>query len=231
MYSILGLVISLLLVFRTNTAYDRWWEGRRHWGSLVNCSRNLAIKLKCILNVNEYFIFKELIPAYSLSLKHHLQGVVVHPHPNQQAELILNSIHLKYKKGLISESQLLILNLEWQQFTEICGSCERIKNTPIPFSYSAFVKKFLFFYTMLMPFAYVGNLHYFVVPLMVFIFYVLASIEIIAEEIENPFGIDENDLPLNQLCKEIKVSVEDIFENDIDKSRIEEEGKYDILEH
>lgn len=212
MYSVLGFVISLLLVFRTNTAYERWWEGRKLWGSLINCSRNLAIKLKAFLPAQNHPYFKDEIPNYALALKIHLQNTISHEHPNKQAGLIFSEINKLYKEGKITESQLLILNADWQQFTEICGACERIKNTPIPFSYSAFIKKFLFFYTMFMPFAYVSNLGYFVVPLVIFIFYVLASIEIIAEEIENPFGTDENDLPLENLCGVIKKSVGEIFD-------------------
>ncbi|MFM9945649.1 MAG: bestrophin family protein [Bacteroidia bacterium] len=211
MYSVLGFVISLLLVFRTNTAYERWWEGRKLWGSLVNSSRNLAIKLKTFLPSQSHSFFKQAIPDYSLALKIHLQNVPSHEHPNKQAGVILTEINKLFKEGKITEAQLIILNADWQQFTEICGACERIKNTPIPYSYSAFIKKFLFFYTMFMPFAYVSNLGYYVVPLVVFIFYVLASIELIAEEIENPFGDDDNDLPLDQLCDGIKKSVEEIF--------------------
>ena len=212
MYSVLGFVISLLLVFRTNTAYERWWEGRKLWGSLINTSRNLAIKLKAFLPSEHHSFFKQSIPDYSLALMVHLQNAVTHEHPNKQAEVILLEINKLHNEGKISEAQLIILNNDWQQLTEICRACERIKNTPIPFSYSAFIKKFLFFYTMFMPFAYVSNLGYFVIPLVIFIFYVLASIEIIAEEIENPFGDDENDLPLENLCDVIKKSVDDIFE-------------------
>src|SRR5918993_443077 len=65
MHSLLGLVISLLLVFRTNTAYDRWWEGRKLWGSLVNNSRNLAIKLQSFLEAEEERkLFRELMPHF-----------------------------------------------------------------------------------------------------------------------------------------------------------------------
>jgi putative membrane protein len=212
MYSVLGFVISLLLVFRTNTAYERWWEGRKLWGSLVNSSRNLSIKLKTFLPNEHHSFFKEQIPKYSLLLKVHLRSQVSHEHPNKQAEKIWNKINAHYNAQLFTDAQLMILNNDWQQFTEICGACERIKNSPIPFSYSAFLKKFLFFYTMFMPFAYVSSLGYYIVPLVVFIFYVLASIELIAEEIENPFGHDDNDLPLDTICEGIKKSVEDLFD-------------------
>jgi len=71
-HGLLGFVISMLLVFRTNTAYDRWWEGRKRWGSLVNNSRNLAIKLAVMLNAednNHRQYFRKLIPAYAYALK------------------------------------------------------------------------------------------------------------------------------------------------------------------
>lgn len=114
---------------------------------------------------------------------------------------------------VITENDLWLADQELRQFTDICGACERIKNTPIPFIYSIFLKKFIFFYVMLMPVAYVSNLGYLVVPMTVFIFYVLASIEVIAEEIENPFGTDGNDLPLDALCGIIKKTVGEVYEN------------------
>src|SRR6186713_3201649 len=76
-HTLLGFVISMLLVFRTNTAYDRWWEGRKQWGSLVNNSRNLAIKLHALIQAddkNTKAFFAELIPRFALELKNHLQS-------------------------------------------------------------------------------------------------------------------------------------------------------------
>ena len=78
-------------------------------------------------------------------------------------------------------------------------------------SYSAFIKKFVFFYIMSLPFAYVFSLGYFVIPVIVFIFYVLASIELISEEIEEPFGMDENDLPIKKIAENIKKHVEELI--------------------
>lgn len=96
---------------------------------------------------------------------------------------------------------------------DVCGACERIKNTPIPFSYSSFIKKFIFIYCFTLPLGYVSNLHYLVIPLVVFVFYVLASLEIIAEEIENPFGTDANDLPLDTICKNIHRTITQSFDH------------------
>jgi putative membrane protein len=131
--------------------------------------------------------------------------------PNQIAQVLYQKINDLHQVGKISGEQLIILNAELQSFTEVCGACERIKNTPIPYSYSAFIKKFIFFYVMTLPFGYVFNLGYYVIPVVIFIFYVLASLELIAEEIEDPFGNDENDLPTAKIAENIKRHVEEIL--------------------
>ncbi len=227
MHGMLGFVISLLLAYRTNTAYDRWWEGRKLWGALVNNSRNLALKLSAILkDEHDKKYLRFLIPTYAAILAKHLSDeevgqllfentelkINLEKHrPNQVAQVIFQKINDLYLKGKISGEQLIILNTELQSFTEVCGACERIKNTPIPYSYSAFIKKFIFFYVMTLPFGYVFNLGYYVVPVVVFIFYVLASLELIAEEIEDPFGSDANDLPTAKIASNIKKHVEELL--------------------
>ncbi|OYX27733.1 MAG: hypothetical protein B7Z06_03575 [Flavobacteriales bacterium 32-35-8] len=225
MHSMLGFVISLLLVFRTNTAYDRWWEGRKLWGSLVNNSRNLAMKLSVMLKEDhDRAYFRKLIPGYASILSKHLtdketslqlyEGIDLdyHKHrPNQIATMIYQKVSDLHEQHKISGDQLITINAELQSFTDICGACERIKNTPIPYSYSAFIKKFIFFYVMTLPFGYVFSLGYYAVPVVIFIFYVLASLELIAEEIEDPFGFDANDLPIEKISANIKKHVEEII--------------------
>ena len=106
---------------------------------------------------------------------------------------------------------MIILNNEVQSFTDICGACERIKNTPIPYSYSTFIKKFIFLFVLTLPYAYVFALGYYVIPVISFIFYVLASIELISEEIEEPFGYDDNDLPITKISENIKRHIEELI--------------------
>jgi len=112
---------------------------------------------------------------------------------------------------MICTSKLLFINPELQLFTDIWGACERIKNTPIPFSYSVFIKKFIFFYTITLPFGDVFSLGYYVIPVVAFVFYVLASLELIAEEIEDPFGGDENDIPTEKIAHNIHTHVWEIL--------------------
>lgn len=227
MHGMLGFVISLLLVFRTNTAYDRWWEGRKMWGALVNNSRNFAIKLSVVLtDEKDLTFFRKLIPSYASILNKHLKDeetgkqlfddvdleIDHHKHkPNQVAKMLFQKINDLYDSKKITGDQLIILNDEVKSFTDICGACERIKNTPIPYSYSAFLKKFIFFYVLTLPFGYAISLGYYVIPVVVFIFYVLSSLELIAEEIEDPFGSDENDLPTQKIAENIKKHVEELI--------------------
>ncbi len=232
LHNLLGFVLSLLLVFRTNTAYDRWWEGRKLWGTLVNNSRNLTIKLNALLKhseESERAFFRKTIPLFATLLKEHLSlestrlalDELDHPElanldrnkhlPNQLASMIIQRIYLLEKEGKISPEQLLSLNAEMQSFMDICGACERIKNTPIPYSYSVFVKKFIFFYVLTLPFGFVFSLGYLVIPVVAFVFYVLASLELIAEEIEDPFGGDENDLPTEKIAANIRKNVEELI--------------------
>lgn len=232
MHTLLGFVISFLLVFRTNTAYERWWEGRKLWGNLVNSSRNLAMKLAAILPQNDpqRRFFRKMIPTYAIALKRHLRSedvrlelfddlpafvqerIDLEKHlPNQIAAVLYQHLIDLERSGQVSGPQFLALNSDLQAFTEVCGACERIKNTPIPYSYSIFIKKFITIYVATLPFGFVFSLGYIVVPIVVFIFYVLASLELIAEEVEEPFGSDENDLPLSRIAKGIENHVEEIL--------------------
>lgn len=228
MHGMLGFVISLLLVFRTNTAYDRWWEGRRLLGGLVNNSRNLAMKLNSLLpedDTENRKFYRLVIIEYAFAMKRHLRGnqqnsdVFISTYavsdklhkPNYLANLLFKKINELYVNKIISGEQLLFLNNEVSALTDICGACERIRTTPIPYSYSAFIKKFIFFYVMTLPFGYVFTLGFLTIPVVVFVFYVLASLEIIAEEIENPFGVDANDLPVAQICKNIQKHVSELI--------------------
>lgn len=233
MHALLGGAISLLLVFRTNSAYDRWWEGRKHWGDLTNQSRNLLLKLNSILpkhDIENRIYFKKIVPLYALALRKHLlkndiddglfennlfagieKEIATSNHlPNSIASILYYKIDILCKEGKITELQLIYLNEELRAFTNICGACERIKNTPIPYSYSVFIKKFIFGYIMTLPFGYVFSLGYLSVPIIIFIFYVLASLELIAEEIEDPFGNDTNDLPMKEMSLNIAKNAEDI---------------------
>ena len=228
-YSLIGFVISLLLVFRTNTAYDRWWEGRRKWGELVNDTRNFSVKINAMVsNTDEKKEFARLIHLFVFSMKEHLRkGVLIDELPfteNEKQQLnsskhipttvvgwIYAKIHILVKEGKLYKEDLIVLDKNLNGFLEACGACERIKNTPIPFSYSLFIKKFIFIYVLTLPLAFVSVFGYLSALIATFVFYVLVSMEVLAEEIEDPFGDDDNDLPTDQLSQKMKEISESIL--------------------
>ena len=231
MHTLLGFVLSLLLVFRTNTAYDRWWEGRKLWGALVNNSRNLALKINSLFADDKDIrtLFATLIPDFATELKNHLQAEQTrysldeaeHPEianfsrinhiPNQIVAQMINRLTQLQAQQKISGEQLLFINPELSSFMDICGGCERIKNTPIPYSYSSFIKKFILVYTITLPLDYVYSLHYLIIPVVIFILYVLASLELIAEEIEDPFRKDDYAIPMERIAENIQKNVVEIL--------------------
>ncbi len=232
MHSLLGIVLGLFLVFRTNSAYDRWWEGRKLWGSMVNNTRNLAHKLTAFLGREdqenrEYFI--RMIPNFVISVREHLrQGVrikdlepvgndfeqrlehVKHI-PNRLSSMMYERINDLYRRNVITGDHLFLLDKELKEFSDILGACERIRNTPIPYSYSMFLKKFIFIYIITLPFGFVTAMGYITIAIVILISFVILSVELIAEEIEDPFGRDINDLPTDELSGKIKENVREIL--------------------
>jgi putative membrane protein len=230
MHSILGFVLSMLLVFRTNTAYDRWWEGRKIWGSMVNNSRNIAFKLSSIVTLkSDREELKNLIVNYLYSTKNHLRNKYVQDEfvpvksitmsefadaehkPNLIAKHLVKKLFVLNQNKVITGEHLIILNEELKSFTDNCGACERIKNTPIPYSYNIFLKKMIFLYCITLPLFFGGEYGYVTIAITIIVLYVFASIELIAEEIEDPFGEDDNDLPLDDICNRIKTNLNEIL--------------------
>ena len=114
-------------------------------------------------------------------------------------------------KGSLSEEDYLTIDKNINALLDSLGACERIKNTPIPFSYSLFIKKFIFIYVTTIPLAFITVFGYYSVLIALFVFYVLVSMEVLAEEIEDPFGMDDNDLPTDELSDKIRANVNEIF--------------------
>ncbi len=232
MHQLLGIVLGLFLVFRTNTAYDRWWEGRRLWGGLVNSTRNFAMKINaCVSKENheDRDWFAKMIPNFVFAMKENLRAVTQFAEldppdesflndlkkfkhkPNRIASLMYRRVNDLYTTNKITGDHLINLDKELKDFIDLMGACERIKNTPIPYSYMMWVKKFIFIYIVTLPFGFVTQSGYMTVPIVVLVSFVLLSVELIAEEIEDPFGRDINDLPLDELAVKMRENVREIL--------------------
>jgi len=229
----MGILLSLLLIFRTNTAYDRFYEGRIAWGTLINNCRNLAIFFNAILdredNENRLF-FAKTISNFPFALKNHLRDMpgldeLDVTEEGERRDLsnfdhvpagVSNQLWVKtealYRQGNISESQHINLNQHLTSLMDVCGICERIKSTPIPFSYTLFIKLFILLYVGVLPFTVIEVYGYLTIPAVMLTSYILVGLELIGEEIEEPFGFGRNDLPLNQLSQLVRVNTHDILQ-------------------
>jgi putative membrane protein len=234
-HSILGIVLGLFLVFRMNSAYERWWEGRSRWGLLVNESRNLSQKLSAMIPLSDQEnrkFFMIMLGNFPYALKEHLRKGVLFDEiedpgddvietlkkvknvPNIILAKMYKRIQALLREGVITGEQMIVLDTELHNYASIQGACERIKNTPIPYSYSMYIKKFIFTFVITLPFGFVTSFMYFTIPIVLLLFYILVSIELIAEEIEDPFGRDVNDLPTDELSVKIRNDVKEIFRLD-----------------
>ncbi|QEH31988.1 Bestrophin, RFP-TM, chloride channel [Aquisphaera giovannonii] len=233
-FSLLGVILGIILVFRTNSAYDRWWEGRKLWGSLANHSRNLAIQLDALLPGDDVELrewFSRLLADFALALSGHLRGRVdpsilagpwmaearvppgsPPPHvPAHLARVLVRRVWALRDAGTIDGFGLLATQPHTQALLEVAGACDRIRRTPIPFSYSVFIRLFLLAYAAILPVGLVPEYGYLAVPLVMLLVFALLGLELMAAEIEDPFGLDCNDLPTHAIADAIRADTRQLL--------------------
>jgi ion channel-forming bestrophin family protein len=231
-FSLLGVILSLFLVFRLNSAYDRWWEGRKMWGKLVNDARTLALNLDSIIPPEDrkrrkFFVIN--IANFCIALQWHLRDNIdlgrmiylnriytedlekVKHVPNKIVAFMYNELENMQKENQLDSFDKLNIKTVLQGFTDLQGACERIKNTPIPFSHSTFIKIFIMIYIFILPFGLVHSFGYLAIPAVVIMAFAMVGIELISEEIENPFGLEANSLPTGHLSDVIRENVYEIL--------------------
>lgn len=228
-FSLIGLTLGIVLGFRNNTSYDRFWEGRKLWGSLVNTSRTLARELTTVVKTDQAEVHKELVYrviGFVHALRLHLRfakdwrelaafipaaelervakesnppNVIVHGLAARLSELRdLNQI---------SEFAWVRLMEGLGELTNIQGACERIRNTPIPHAYTVLIHQIVAVYCFLLPFGLVGEVGV-LTPVVVFIVsYTFLGLDDIGDELEDPFGLDVHDLPLDQMSRNIEINL------------------------
>lgn len=231
-----GLVLGLLLVFRTNTAYERFWEGRKLWGSVINTTRNLARKIWVFVqekNSHDRQQKKQavyLLVAFAVAMKQHLRQeplnqeleklvspeqyskLITMNHPSLEIAFWINDfLKIQHDRGKMSTYEMISMVQLLNQLVDYLGACERILKTPMPLAYSIHLKQLLMIYCLILPFELVGQMGWmtgFVVSLTSF---TLLGIEEIGLEIENPFGRDPNDLPLDTICDTMYRNLTDLI--------------------
>lgn len=231
-----SLVLGLLLVFRTNTSYERFWEGRKLWGNVVNLTRNLARNLWVAVQetqtadrpAKEAHI--RLLPAFAIAMKLHLRNQppdqelaslmspdqfaklqIMHNPPLEIAFWLADYLQTQHAQGKLNAYQLTACLDSLNGLVDSLGGCERILKTPMPMAYSIHLKQLLMLYCLALPFQMVASVGWATPFLVGLISFAVFGIEEIGIEIENPFGSDPNDLPLNLICHTMQQNIEDLI--------------------
>ncbi|KIA96541.1 hypothetical protein OC25_01995 [Pedobacter kyungheensis] len=237
--TLFGFVLALFLGFRNNVSYDRFWEGRKLWGGLLNTTRSLtrqAITLQHAGQGNEITDFVQLQSAFVFALKHQLRET--DPEKDLKERLSEDQLQIvkqaKYKPAVIMNLMACwiqkardkgnldtILQARFDEnldkLSDILGGCERIVSTPIPYSYRVLLHRTVYIYCFLLPFGLVDSLGWFTPLIVVFVAYTFVAFEAIADEIEEPFGTDANDLALNSMCIMIEETITEMTGKEISK--------------
>lgn len=224
-HTLAGISLSLLLVFRTNASYDRFWEGRKLWGGIVNETRNLIRASEPFLGrTSLYATLVYWTAAFPFATAGWLRGQQrqLGPHtaplPSGEVADALKAQHVPLsvarrmtavldegrKQGLYPEYVQMQLDQNVQQLIDYLGGCERIHRTPMPFAYMVHLRRALILYCFTLPFALVDTFGWVTVLATFVVAYVFFGIEEIGVEIEDPFGTDDNDLPLDTICQNIQ---------------------------
>jgi ion channel-forming bestrophin family protein len=223
-HGFVGASLGLLLVFRTNASYDRWWEGRKLWGSIVNTSRNLARSASVHLKADPDRMVRvlKLAAAWPWSSMNQLRK---EPHkldglderdldlskaqhvPTAICQRISSLLDEARQQGKITDIVFSVVDQNNQILVDCIGACERIDKTPLPFAYVVHLRRALIIYCASLPFALIPKFDDWAVLMTFLISYILFGIEEIGVEIENPFEGDENDLPLEKICQTIAGNV------------------------
>jgi putative membrane protein len=233
-HSLVGVALGLLLVFRTNASYDRFWEGRRQWGSIVNASRNLA--RGSVALIREAPEFSERVrtwtAAFAYAAMQRLRNsgglgaaaAWVSEMESRRAEesgngplavsiQISAAIAEARRAGKLTDYEQMLMDTQVAALIDAIGACDRIHKTPLPFAYVVHLRTALILYCGTLPFAMLGEFGWGEVLVTGLITFVLLGIEEIGVEIEDPFGTDDNDLPLDRFCSTIERDLRGVAKN------------------
>ena len=225
-HALVGAALSLLLVFRTNASYDRFWEGRKLWGGIVNTSRNIGRGSAAYLSADQALVRRLLLwtSTFPYALTHTLRRtpallgpatdelpaeevaeVIAAGHPPLAVTVRLSRLLAEAEAaGLCDRFTRLHLESLVQILVDNMGGCERILNTPLPLAYAVHLRRALIIFCVSLPFALIENFGVWSIPVSMLVSYIFFGIEEIGVEIEDPFGTDPNDLPLEQFCAVIE---------------------------
>lgn len=232
-FTLFGIALAIFLGFRNTVSYDRFWEGRKLWGALLNDTRSLSRQAHTLIQGNDYkqqqTLFTNYLIAFVYALKHQLR----HSNPDADMERLLPAAFAEQLKERIFKPVIIMKEIgSWvgnaraegridtiaqvafdenlNKLSDIVGGCERIASTPIPYTYSVLLHRTVYIYCFMLPFGFVDSLGWIAPFIIVFIAYTFVALEAIADELEDPFGVEPNDLALDTMSEMIERTLKEL---------------------
>jgi ion channel-forming bestrophin family protein len=220
-FTLIGISLSIFLSFRNSACYDRWWEGRKQWGNLLIEARSFAREVVCIAPEPARERLLQGICGFAHALAARLRGedevaaasawmpdtVCFRGHPNV-TDAILAQVGAECSAlaagAKISKWRYIVIEARLVGLSSVQAGCERIKNTPLPFAYTLLIHRTTYLFCTLLPFGLAAQLGWFTPLLVAVISYALFGLDALGDELEEPFGRDENDLPLESLVRTVE---------------------------
>ena len=236
-FSLIGIALAVFLGFRNNASYDRYWEGRKLWGQMLNETRSLTREALTLPRSDDEAATRErarelaaLLAALPHALRHQLRNT--DPRADLEARLPA-ALFERVMAARFRPATLMLCAAEWVQrearegrldgyavlafehnlngISDVIGGCERIVSTPLPFAYTVMIHRTVYFFCALLPFGLVDSIGALTPVFAVFVAYAFMAHEAIASQIEDPFGTEDNDLALNMMSAGIEVALHDLM--------------------
>ena len=230
-FTLMGIALAIFLGFRNSVSYERFWEARKQWGALLIAARSLTREVASFAP-DETALQRRVartLAAFIYALKHQLRGTdpdadlacrldaEVHQRvaatrfvPPAILLVLAGDLAAAQRRGSISDVQLQSMNRNLNLLTEASGACERIANTPIPYTYRVLMNRTVMVYCLLLPVGLSTAIGWLTPLIAVFVAYTFLALDVIGEQIEEPFGTEPNDLALASMCHAIEVSVSEL---------------------
>jgi putative membrane protein len=244
-FTLVGVVLGLFLGFRNSSSYDRWWEGRKLWGALVNTTRSLTVQVLTMTDdtpgrcTEEKRAFLNMLVAFTYAMHDQLRGEVFARSaellpPALAAEvddarykpfIILRAmgewISQRQREGAFGEITMTAIDRNLVELSNILGGCERIASTPVPFGYAVMIHRVVYFYCALLPFGLVDGIAWMTPVVTLVMAYAFIELDLLAGELEMPFGQNENDLALDAISLNIELSIREMSGEPLEKKPLQ----------
>jgi ion channel-forming bestrophin family protein len=246
-FTLVGVALALFLGFRNSSAYDRWWEGRKLWGALVNTMRTLTRQVLTMTGdapkaAKDKREFIDMLVAFTYAMRDQLRGDVfarsaelLPPALAEEVDrarykpfIILRGmgewVSARYKEGAFGEITMTAIDRNLVELSNILGGCERIAATPVPFGYSVMIHRVVYFYCALLPFGLVDAIEWMTPAVALVMAYSFIALDSLAGELEMPFSRDENDLALDAISLNIELSIREMSGEPLEEKPLQPVG-------